>query len=244
MCWDDVHCPRRLPIQRHYTLPVEWLNPAGKANDIVVIEEVGALHSRSCTEARIQCPAPPRGTLSLRPPAPCTTSETPTPPPPPIHHPPPNSDVLLLGSAFRGWGVSGLSRPLSRLSRPLSGLSRPLSRLSRPLSTACHLSCSTFLPAPQLGGSDTAGAPAGYRYLAPASADHQVLSRACSPDIITLDLAAKATGVSQNVASRTNRPRSKRTTRLEHRRRIVRRVPFETHTSDLVSKLLQADGRV
>jgi hypothetical protein len=42
--------------------------------------------------------------------------------------------------------------------------------------------------------ADTGLAPgpaAGYRYLAPASADHQVLSRACGPVITTLDLAAK-----------------------------------------------------
>jgi hypothetical protein len=61
-------------------------------------------------------------------------------------------------------------------------------------STTCHLSCSPFLPAPQLGGSDTGLAPGpavGYRYLAPASAEHPVLSRACSPIIISLDLAAK-----------------------------------------------------
>jgi hypothetical protein len=63
-------------------------------------------------------------------------------------------------------------------------------------STTCPLSCSPFLPAPvpQLGGSDTGLAPgpaAGCRYLAPASADHQVLSRACSPIITILDLTAK-----------------------------------------------------
>jgi hypothetical protein len=36
--------------------------------------------------------------------------------------------------------------------------------------------------------------PAGYRHLAPVSADHKVLSRACSPIITSLDLATAAKG--------------------------------------------------
>eukprot|EP01083_Nonionella_stella_P074430 201907_1 len=41
MQWDQTYCSRKLPLQRYYSLPTDWLNPSGQTNDIVIIEEVG-----------------------------------------------------------------------------------------------------------------------------------------------------------------------------------------------------------
>ena len=38
--WDNEYCGE-LPLQRYYTLPVDWLKPNGNVNDIVIIEEIG-----------------------------------------------------------------------------------------------------------------------------------------------------------------------------------------------------------
>merc|ERR1712228_639725 len=40
--WDVTYC-KGLPLQRYYSLPVDWLNPVGQSNDIVIIEEVGMM---------------------------------------------------------------------------------------------------------------------------------------------------------------------------------------------------------
>ncbi len=41
MQWDPTYCDKGLPLQRYYSLPVDYMNAVGQSNDIIIIEEIG-----------------------------------------------------------------------------------------------------------------------------------------------------------------------------------------------------------